>query len=184
MLLALKPHPDNPSDGVEHIEVDLLRDAPHSLTLTWRLTGDMGRIVLPAFKERSRQDELWKHSCFELFIQGDGDSYYEFNFSPSGGWAAYRLMTYRDEQMSAAPGIPAPGHIFKAEAGALGMVASVNLAGLPGLALYAPLRIGLSAIIEGPGGQRSFWALAHAPGEPDFHNPIAFAGEIPTMDYT
>jgi hypothetical protein len=182
MLLALKAHPDNPSDAVEYIEVDVLRGAPETLTLTWRLTGDMRRIVVPAFRGRSRQDDLWKHSCFELFVRGEGDSYYEFNFSPSGGWAAYRLASYRGE-MTEAPGTPVLKHGFRAETGALGMVARLDLTGLPDLSLAAPLWIGLSAIIEDPAGKRSFWALAHPPGEPDFHNPVAFAGDIPTMDY-
>lgn len=182
MLLALKPHPDMPSGAVDHIEVDVLRGAPETLTLTWLLTGDPRQIRLPAFQGRSRQDDLWKHSCFELFLRGDGDSYYEFNFSPSGGWAAYRLASYRGE-LENAPGEPIPRHGFRAEASTLGMVANLDLTGLPGLALGEPLRIGLSAIIETTVGERAFWALAHAPGEPDFHNPIAFAGEIPTMDY-
>ena len=182
MLLALKPHPDNPSDAVTHIEVDVLRDAPETLVLTWLLTGNLSKVVLPAFRGRERADELWKHSCFELFVQGEADSYFEFNFSPSGGWAAYRLASYRGD-LENTVGTPVQSHVFKVGPSSIGMVARLNLGDLSGLALYAPLRIGLSAIIEGPDGERSFWALAHAPGEPDFHNPIAFAGEIPTMDY-
>ncbi|MDQ0462895.1 hypothetical protein QO010_000643 [Caulobacter ginsengisoli] len=187
MLLALKAHPDNPSPpsgigSVEYIEVDVLRGTPQTLTLTWLLTGDLGGIVLPAFRGRSRQDDLWKHSCFELFVRGEGESYYEFNFSPSGGWAAYRLASYRGE-MTNAPGTPVLDHGFRTGSKSLSMVATLDLSGLPGLSLAEPLRIGLSAIIEDPGGQRSFWALAHPPGEPDFHNPVAFAGDIPTMDY-
>ncbi len=183
MLLALKAHPDTPSESVDHIEVDVLRGTPQTLTLTWLLTGDLSRIRLPAFRERSRADELWKHSCFELFVRGEGDSYYEFNFAPSGGWAAYRLASYRGE-MSAAPGTPILDHAFRAGPRSLSMIATLNLSDLPGLSLGEPLRIGLSAILEDPTGQRSFWALAHAPGEPDFHNAVAFARDIPTMDYS
>jgi hypothetical protein len=183
MLLALKPHPDNPSDAVANIEVDVRRDAPETLTLTWLLTGDLSRILLPPFRGRARADELWKHTCFELFVEGEGDSYFEFNFSPSGGWAAYRLASYRGDLVNAV-GEPVLSHVFKIGPSTLGMVANLNLGDLSGLALYAPLRIGLAAIIGGPGGERSFWSLAHPPGEPDFHNPIAFAGEVPTMDYS
>jgi hypothetical protein len=183
MLLALKPHPDTPPGAVDHIEVDVLRGTPERLTLTWLLSGDVRQIRLPIYRGRSRQDELWKHTCFELFVRGEGDSYYEFNFSPSGGWAAYRLAGYRGA-LEDAPGTPVLEHGFRAEAGTLGMVASLDLTGLPGLSLGAPLRIGLAAIIEDAAGERAFWALAHAPGEPDFHNPAAFAADIPTMDYT
>ena len=34
---------------------------------------------------------------------------------------------------------------------------------------------GLSAVIEEEGGHKSYWALAHAAGEPDFHQPESFA---------
>jgi hypothetical protein len=36
-------------------------------------------------------------------------------------------------------------------------------------------RLGLSAIIEEASGRRSYWALAHPPGKPDFHHPDSFA---------
>lgn len=183
MLLALKAHPDNSSDVVEHIEVDVLRGAPNTLTLTWLLTGNARRIRLPAYQRRKREDELWKHTCFELFVGGEGESYYEFNFSPSGAWAAYRFAGHRSG-MEDAFGAPVLAHRFHDHGGVLGMIASLDLADLPGLNLQAPLRLGLSAIIEDATGQRSFWALAHPPGEPDFHNPIAFSREIPTMDYS
>jgi hypothetical protein len=39
-------------------------------------------------------------------------------------------------------------------------------------------RLGLSAIIEEASGQRSYWALAHPPGKPDFHHPDSFALEV------
>ena len=42
-------------------------------------------------------DDLWQHTCFELFIGAKNDAeYYEFNFSPSGEWAAYEFRNYRD----------------------------------------------------------------------------------------
>jgi hypothetical protein len=44
-----------------------------------------------------RADELWKTTCFELFlsVSGQGD-YYELNFSPSGNWNAYHFDSYRE----------------------------------------------------------------------------------------
>jgi hypothetical protein len=32
------------------------------------------------------------------------------------------------------------------------------------------LRLGLAAVIEELDGARSYWALRHAPGAPDFHH--------------
>jgi hypothetical protein len=46
---------------------------------------------------------------------------------------------------------------------------------LPDLGPDASWRLGLSALIDDTGGARSYWALAHAPGKPDFHHAASFA---------
>ena len=38
-----------------------------------------------------------------------------------------------------------------------------------------PLKIGLSAIIEERVGVKSYWALSHPEGKPDFHHAKCFA---------
>ena len=39
----------------------------------------------------------------------------------------------------------------------------------------APWPVSLSAVIEETSGRKSYWALAHPPGKPDFHHPDSFA---------
>jgi hypothetical protein len=39
-------------------------------------------------------------------------------------------------------------------------------------------RVGVSAILEDRDGTKSYWALAHPPGKPDFHDPACFALEL------
>ena len=39
-------------------------------------------------------------------------------------------------------------------------------------------RFGLAAVIEETNGRRSYWALAHPPGKPDFHHADGFALEV------
>ncbi len=39
--------------------------------------------------------------------------------------------------------------------------------------------LGLSAVIQEVDGTKSYWALAHAPGPPDFHNPDCFIATLP-----
>jgi len=39
-------------------------------------------------------------------------------------------------------------------------------------------RAGLTAVIEETGGVKSYWALAHASREPDFHDPATFRMRI------
>jgi len=45
----------------------------------------------------------------------------------------------------------------------------------PGILPEATTKLGLSAVIEEADGTKSFWALAHPPGRPDFHHPDCFA---------
>ena len=40
------------------------------------------------------------------------------------------------------------------------------------------VRLGLSAVIEETSGRKSYWALAHPPGKPDFHHADCFAFEF------
>jgi hypothetical protein len=40
------------------------------------------------------------------------------------------------------------------------------------------LRIGLAAILEDLDGSLSYWALAHAPGRPDFHRRESFVLQL------
>jgi len=182
MTFELSRHPDTPSDVVGKVDVAVHRGRPESLVLTCWLVGDMNRIGLPAVVGPSRGDELWKHTCYELFIQAEDGGYYEFNFSPSLQWAAYQFGGYRSGMRSVDP-IAITGLGVRVETGGFGGHATVDLSGLPGLELASPLRIGLSAVIEESDGRKSYWALAHPPGKPDFHHPIAFAQDIPTVVY-
>jgi hypothetical protein len=46
---------------------------------------------------------------------------------------------------------------------------------LPGAAVW---RLGLSAVIEETSGRKSYWALAHPKGKPDFHHADCFTLEL------
>lgn len=39
--------------------------------------------------------------------------------------------------------------------------------------------LGISAVIEETDGTKSYWALAHAEGKPDFHHGACFAATLP-----
>jgi len=57
---------------------------------------------------------------------------------------------------------------------------ALDLSRLPDLPLGSPWRLGLSAVIEEKTGRKSYWALAHPAGKPDFHHSDCFALEVPT----
>ncbi len=48
--------------------------------------------------------------------------------------------------------------------------------------LPASVRLGLSAVIEQTDGTKSYWALAHPPGKPDFHHRDCFAHQLSAAD--
>jgi len=146
------------------------RIAPDLLGLSYWVGGDLAHVAFPRPQVPARTDELWRHSCFEAFL-GAGQGYYEFNFSPSSQWAVYRFDSHRAGMRDAATDAPTIGWDREGEAAKL--TATVRLpSDLTG-------SLGLSAIIEDTSGNRSFWALAHPPGAPDFHDPACFAAELP-----
>ena len=169
----LVPHPRTPPARVEAVEVELI-DSGDDISIIYRVAGTADLIV-PDPASPSRRDSLWETTCFELFLKPEGDGcYFEFNFSPSGEWAAYRLEGYRAGRSD----LPAPvdPHIERIDAPLrLEVDVEVELSGLPN----APMRMGLCAVIEERGGRKSYWALAHPPGEPDFHDEACFALELP-----
>jgi len=150
--------------------VEAARIAPDLLRLSYWIGGDPERMVFPRPEAASRSDGLWMHSCCEVFLDA-GQGYYEFNFSPSSQWAAYRFDGYRAGMRDAATDDPAIRWDTDGEAARL--TATVRLPS------DAAGRLGLSAIIEDLNGNRSFWALAHPPGEPDFHHAACFAAQLP-----
>ena len=120
-----------------------------------------------------RTDGLWQHTCFEAFLKADAsDNYYEFNFAPSGEWAAYRFGGRRIDPTS--PDMPAPPFEFHHSASGCELIVDIPMQSLPDLATATSVRAGLSAVVESEDGRLSWWALAHADDKPDFHDPSTF----------
>lgn len=133
--------------------------------------------VQPSYLPRKREDNLWKTTCFELFAKAVGQpGYLEFNFSPSGSYAAYEFDDYRNGMR-------------KADVGHLDMDAVLwddkfQMIVEP---VYPDCgegdwQVGLSAVIEETDGTKSYWALRHPPGPPDFHHPDCFALTLAAPD--
>jgi len=182
MHCRLQPHPDYSSPAVSSIDVDVIRRSPTKLDLHYRLSGAVAEIRLPAGAPPRRADNLWQHSCFEAFVRTAPEGpYYELNFSPSGEWAAYRLGGYRCE-MSEAPLVTPPSIQIDVTPAEVEARVEIDLAGLTDLPAGARWQLGLSAIVEDLSGDRFFWALAHPPGEPDFHHKDCFAIELPAAE--
>ena len=65
------------------------------------------RFVIPKLCEPWRADELWRTTCFEAFLRPVGaEPYREWNFAPSGNWAAYDFSRHREDMARAEVGAP------------------------------------------------------------------------------
>jgi hypothetical protein len=171
---ALVPHPDTPCRYVRAISAVVQRRANATLAFVFMVEGDVDVLRLPPAGPPGRAERLWEHTCFEAFVAlKDGPAYYEINFAPSREWAAYAFRRYRHGGALELDWTPAISVRFTAEL--FELAATIRLDRLSGMAVTAPLRIGLSAVIENEQGERSYWALRHPPGTPDFHHPDAFA---------
>jgi hypothetical protein len=173
MRHTLRLHPGSLCAAATRIEVDIARPRPGSLILSYVVSGRISDLRLPPIVAAARADELWRHSCFEAFVRPSaGPGYYEFNFSPSTQWAAYRFDSYRSGMRVAAE-IGAPRIEVRSTAESYTLQAALEFVGLS-----PPLHLGLSAVLEETNGGNSYWALAHPPGKPDFHHADCFALEL------
>jgi hypothetical protein len=175
MQKRLTKHPDCISP-VTNLLADAVRFADGRVKFVFMATGDVDRIVVPHPGEPVRKDELWRHTCFEAFLASDGDAYIELNFSPSGAWAAYRFDCFRSGMAKAE--IDSPTIEAKRLDPMISLMADVDLGPLPELGPWQDWDVGLSAILEADDGSRSYWALAHPPGKPDFHHRDCFAAKL------
>lgn len=175
---VLHCHPDLPCPAVESIKSAISWDRGKALTVTYMLSGAVDQLRIPPVRSARRLNDLWQHTCFELFIGAKNDAeYYEFNFSPSGEWAAYEFRDYRDGGPFNGDGFE-PKVTVQRSTETLELNAVVRLDLLPGLQPDVCLWLGLSAVIEDLNGSLFYWALKHPPGNPDFHHSDNFILQI------
>lgn len=171
---TLVRHPDSPDVGIRAVDGRLAWRSDGALTVWYEMTGDLDRVRVPAPTAPARRDGLWRRTCFELFIGSDrDDTYREFNFSPSGEWAAYAFRDYRERVPF--DGIAAPHIRTQVQDDRFEQVVTLPGEALPALVPGDRWCVGLSAVLESVDGWVAYWALAHAPGNPDFHHRAAFA---------
>jgi len=178
--MQLHRHPDSPPSPVEHIEALATHLPDGRLSLVFSATGDLARVRLPEERPQERADGLWRHTCLEAFVRGAGNrSYFEFNLSPSGRWAAYRFDGHRSGMAEA--DVPPPIIRSAASVAQFGLVAGIDVSALPELGPLEIWEVGLSAVIEADDGSVSHWAIAHPDGPPDFHHDACFAATLPPI---
>jgi hypothetical protein len=177
-MQRLSPHPDFPFPSVTYVESEVIRSQNGVIYLRYVLAGTRAGVRLPPMALSARADDLWRHTCFEAFVQAEGEQgYLELNLSPSTEWAAYAFEGYRQGMRPA--DLPPPTIETARSAERLELRAAIDLKGL--IPLEKAWRVGLTAVVETQQGL-SCWALAHPPGKPDFHRADCFALELPATE--
>lgn len=167
-MAELLAHLETPCAHVRAFHGSVTR-AAGALAVRYRIEGAIERLLIPDPQAPTPGERLWAHTCCELFFALEGaQAYREFNFSPSGQWAAYAFQRYREGGPLA---VDDPGIVVRRSPGRLELEARVP-------APAQTLRVALCAVIEDRDRALSYWALRHAPGKPDFHRAEAFALEV------
>ncbi len=171
--------PCTPGELTETLAVSgyLARKAD-TLMVKYRVHGTLKNIKHPAALPFSpRLHELWRHTCFELFIGSKGESgYLEVNVSPSGAWNVYHFSDYR-KGMREDRSVGQP--LFRVATGDdfLSLSCSISLNTVIDDA--ATIEVGVSSVIETVDGALSYWAVVHPGSEPDFHDRRTFLITLP-----
>lgn len=164
-------HPQSDAGGIEAIDVTATLGQGGEIELVYRITGAIEALKIAGPAIPDRVDGLWKSTCFEFFVRNSEDkSYLEYNFAPSGQWAAYQFSGYRAGMAQLEIRAPV---ISTAQSGDL-LTVSVRLY-MPDIAPDADLWAGISAVVASKSGEISYWAFAHPAGSPDFHHKDCFA---------
>lgn len=169
--LRLLCHPAHPSPPAIEIEAIALTLATGAISFRYRVQGDIRRLRIPQPGPVVRMDELWRHTCFEAFVNPRGaQRYHELNFAPSSAWAAYSFDSYRLGMQPLPTGKP-PAIQWRTIDDVLTLEATVNVK-----SLRFDSQIGLAAVIEDVDGNVSHWALAHPRPKADFHDAAGWTG--------
>lgn len=177
MQLNLTPHPATPpSRGETKLWASIDHAGAFGAMATTNIWFGVGapaeQFLIPQSAQPDRRDELWRTTCFEIFLREEGgQAYREWNFAPSGDWAAYDFAAYREGMAPA--DIGAPPYI-RLENNMIWWALGATIAVEAG----RPWEFGLSAVLEESDGTKSYWSLTHPSEEPDFHHPDCFVAKL------
>lgn len=209
--------PLEPSSGEVVVTLERTADFWRLEYQLYGLLESTAAVLSPAARKWPRQatrvDGLWRTSCCELFLaQPDTPAYLEFNFSPTGDWAAYAFESPRqnrrahvwegaaphiwcdqrawDRSSSIAPTGPGPS----SPTGRSSVLITVRVS-LPTQAVcgYETGLLGLSVIThtgahtrDDTGEGVTHWALRHGGPHADFHRRADYlhlaGADLPSAD--
>jgi hypothetical protein len=157
--------------GIDNINIDSSFElTSNKLSITFNIIGKLDKYIFPKKLKLKRADELWKATCFELFLANDDEVYYELNFSPSLEWNFYVLDTYRTEpkelEFKEEPHI---GFSHKNNEFNIVFELEANAINFKNFKYY-----NLATILLSKERRRTFWSVKHLNTQPDFHAKNSF----------
>ncbi len=169
--VKLLAHSANPERFHERIDATIQQAADGGLQIAYAIHGLNIDLRVPSPHAPAPHDALWQTTCCELFLGPTGQSRYrEFNFSPSGQWAAYDFDDIRQRSPQSAD-LPSPRIDFARSEDLMTLSVALPHAALPAA---ASLRIAVSVILQANDSHYGYWALIHPGARPDFHHPAGF----------
>lgn len=205
----LQPHPAARPHAIGGVSCGISWGGSGEWVFSFMIGEPPEALRLPEAVPAARNANLWQTTCFELFLKRPGDdAYIEFNFSPSGEWAAWTFERYREGRRDLEIALPI---ITTADPDRFAMAVKDRMLALglddesarilaetspaapapatqfflsvafedAAFAAQGPWLASLSAVIEERHGAKSYWALAHGSDKPDFHHPDSFVLELP-----
>ena len=135
------------------------------LTLTFTVKGSLKNYIFTKEQLIQRANELWKATCFELFLaDSKNEGYYELNLSPSLAWNFYYLKHYRADEEE----------VLLASEPTIQIVEDTNFYSIEFTLENFNFEIfdscNLTAILLTKKDKRTFWSLKEMADTPDFHN--------------
>ncbi len=143
------------------------------IELKYELNGPLDSIMIPDQVSGDRKVGLWESTCFEFFLlDKSSNSYYEFNFSPSGMWNCF-FFEKPGHQLSESP---CQISKFEMDKGAnhFELVIHIDLNSLnQDFQNIDDFFMNLTAVLEEE--KLSYWALSHGLEKPNFHDFKTYA---------
>lgn len=169
-MQQLRLHPECADGPITSVEAEI-EATERGCKARFRLNGDITRIKVPVHAAGERTDFLWKTTCFEIFWQPQGGTYYrEFNLSPSSRWAAYDFDDFRLNSRDA----PVDAIAIACSHDQTSLRLETEIAS----ELPLPAKVALNAIVEDQHGNIQFWALDFPDGKAEFHSEVCRVIEL------
>lgn len=156
------------NNGISNLSISTtLQLQSNRIELRFVIKGGLDEYLFPQKSKQIRANELWKATCFELFLaNGQKEDYYELNFSSSLAWNFYYLSAYRAEvqevELLSEPKIET--HI-KEDAFQISFELEVEACLLEQFDIY-----NVTSILLTQENERTFWSEKHLTVVPDFHH--------------